>query len=122
MHAEIYRSVKEAEAVLHTHSAFAAAFAVAGKPIPEILPEMTAYLKSGVPVCEYAPAGSLRLAETVAETLKLSPACLMRNHGLTVYGESPYSAYMRAVCAEEAAKIFIFSGLTGKVEVTPSAD
>ncbi|MCL1828763.1 MAG: class II aldolase/adducin family protein [Oscillospiraceae bacterium] len=123
MHALIYRAVKEAKAVLHTHSAFAAAFAVAGQAVPELLPETALYLKGGVPVCGYAPAGTFELAKIVSETLKTSTACLMRNHGVAVYGQNPKNAYMRAVCAEETAKICFYAKLLagGEACMTPQA-
>ena len=114
LHAAIYRNIEGAKAVLHTHSSYATAFAVVGKPIPEILIEMTLFLNGKVPVCGFAPAGTQQLADMAADTLKTSPACLMQNHGVAAYGDDIKTAYLRATYVEDAARIYSHARMLGE--------
>ncbi len=113
LHAEFYRSKEEVNAVVHTHSVYATAFAVAHKTIPQILIEMKVFLKGGVPLAPYAPNGSLELARNTVSVIGDKGACLMENHGVVAVGENLEKAYTRATYTEEAAKIYILSKTLG---------
>lgn len=113
LHAQIYKTLTDVRAVLHTHSPYATAFAVTGQPIPEILVEMTLFLGGAVPLAPFAPSGSQRLAELTAETLKAAPACLIQNHGVAAVGATMEKAYLRAAYVEDAAKIYCTAATIG---------
>lgn len=113
LHAEFYRSKKEVNAVVHTHSVYATAFAVAHMAIPQILIEMKVFLKGGVPLAPYAPNGSLELARNTVSAIEDKGACLMENHGVVAVGENLEKAYTGATYTEEAAKIYILSKSLG---------
>ena len=58
MHAEIYRHLSHANAVVHTHSPYASSFAVNHQEIPVVLIEMIPFLKGKLEVSPYAQQGS----------------------------------------------------------------
>ena len=69
MHAEIYRQLPEVGAIVHTHSPYAASFAVLHKEIPVILIEMIPFLKGSVEVSPYAPVSYTHLDVYKRQTL-----------------------------------------------------
>ena len=56
MHLEVFRRMKTVNAVVHTHSPYATAFAVVHRRIPQVLIEMIPFLGGDVPLAEYAPS------------------------------------------------------------------
>ncbi len=113
LHAELYRTKKEVNSVVHTHSPYATAFAAVRKPIPLILIEMKVWLNGEVPVAEYAPNGSLEVAQNTAKAIGDKGACLMANHGAVAVGENLKKAYIRAAYTEDAAKICLLAMSAG---------
>ena len=83
MHLMIYKTRPAVMAVAHTHSMYASVFAVLGKEIPAVVYEaMVLGLKTGViPVAPYGRPGSMELAESVIEPVKISDALLLARHG-----------------------------------------
>jgi len=57
MHTAIYRDQPETGCVIHTHSPFATAFAVAGRPIEGWTEGFGIFGIEGVPVAAYGPRG-----------------------------------------------------------------
>lgn len=106
MHAEIYKNMPEVNAAVHTHSPYATAFAACRKEIPYFLIEMMPFLGGSVPVSDFAPPGTAELGINAVISLKNRNACLLANHGVLAVGGSIEQAYIRAVYAEDAAKIF----------------
>ncbi|MGN0673662.1 MAG: class II aldolase/adducin family protein [Anaerovoracaceae bacterium] len=97
LHSRIYNSFPEADAIIHTHSAASSAYAVAGKDIT--------WDGHTIACAEYALAGTPELAERVYEASSRSSfGCLMRSHGLIVYGTSLEDAFNKAVLTENAAE------------------
>ena len=105
MHLEIYKKCKHANAILHSHSPFATAYAVMNKEIPFILAEMGYWTDGAIPVSKFAKMGSLELGQNAAETLMNRRTCLLQNHGVLAIGENIKDAYLRAIYIEDAAQI-----------------
>lgn len=110
MHCEIYRRMPEVNAIVHTHSPYATAFAVVREPIPAILIEMIPFLGGAVPLADYAPPGTVELGETVVRALGSDRfGCLMANHGVVTVADTIDRAYLRAEYVEDAAKICAYA-------------
>ena len=77
MHAEIYKNYPAYNAIVHTHSSFATAFAVSRKKIPLILIEMEPFLGGEIEVAPFEPSGSLELARSILPYLKRTNSCLL---------------------------------------------
>lgn len=105
MHAQIYRHKPEVRAVVHTHSPYATSFAVINKPIPLVLIEMIHFLGGDLRVAPVAVQGSDEVGLNCIPALEGRFACLMGNHGVAAVGKNLDEAYIRAVYAEDAAKI-----------------
>jgi L-fuculose-phosphate aldolase len=88
---------------------YASVFAVLGKEIPAVVYEaMVLGLKTGViPVAPYGRPGSMELAESVIEPVKISDALLLARHGALAVDEKDIeSAYLKANYIEEFAEIY----------------
>ena len=71
MHLYIYKERKDIRAIVHTHARYSTAFSIMNKPIRPIVYECAYLGKTGtVPVAPYGRAGTVDLAEKVAEVMK----------------------------------------------------
>lgn len=122
MHAEIYKHLSHAGAVVHTHSPYATSFAVTHQEIPVILIEMIPFLKGKLEVSPYAEQGSAQVGLNAVPILKRRNACLMENHGVVAIGETLDQAYINSVYAEDTAKIYHMAKLNGQPVVIPEYD
>ncbi len=97
LHANIYKERKEIKAVVHTHSPYATAFAVANMPIPMILVEMLPSIGDTVQVAGFALPGDEKVGIEAVKALEGRKGCLLKNHGAVAIGEEIESAYITAV-------------------------
>ena len=118
-HAAIYLSRKDVGAVMHTHSPYASAVAVAGLAIPPIVDEMVIILGGGIEVTEYASPSSEDLAANIVTGLGNRKAVLVRNHGLVGVGKTPSEALYICSMVEHLAQIFISASKLGKISTLP---
>lgn len=115
VHLALYNARRDAAAVVHTHSVFACALAVAGRPLPPILEEMVQLVGGEVPVARYARAGTVDLAAAAVEALGAGNAVLLANHGLVGLGRDVAEAYQVCVVVEKAARVFAWASVMGGV-------
>src|SRR5487761_1523743 len=89
-HAYVYRHMPEVGGVVHTHSAYATAWAARGEPIPCVITAMADEFGGGVPLGPFALIGSDEIGRGVVATLDghRSPAVLMRSHGVFTIGST----------------------------------
>lgn len=102
MHLELYRARPDIHAILHTHPPHTMAFALLGKAIPPLTPELKLRVGS-VAIVKYRPPGSKELASEVATKLRGS-AAVLEKHGLVTVGQTPLDALHVAEAVEEAAR------------------
>lgn len=104
MHIAAYETRMDANAVVHTHSPYATAFAVKGIPVSPVATEAFFYGKN-VELAEYAESGSLQLAANIKEPIKKADVCLLKNHGVLVVADTIENALLKAFYLEDVAKI-----------------
>src|SRR5580692_769512 len=115
-------ALPEVGCVLHTHSPYATAYAVAQRRIGCWIEAMAMFgLAEGVPVAGYGARGS---AEAVAKIRSAAipgvPAVLLANHGVLIFHRTPDLAILAGSVVEEAAQAGLNSqGLGGPVEIPP---
>lgn len=114
MHLAIYEAYDKYEAIVHTHSTIATAFAVARVDIPLILIEMKPYLGGELKVAPFAPAGSKELGEVIIPYLDEVNSTLLANHGAVSCGKTIEDAFLAAEYVEDAAKIYYHALQIGK--------
>ena len=120
MHLAIYRARPDVRSIIHTHSIYASAAAVAGKAIPPILDEMIISIGGQVEVAEYGFPGSDELAGNVVRALGDRRAVLLRNHGLCTAAGSPEEALAIAVLVERVTQIFFAAEAAGGAITLPN--
>ena len=120
MHTAMYLDRPDVGCVLHTHSPFATAFAVAHRPIGCWIEALAMFgLADGVPVAAYGPRGSEQAVANIRAALRPGvPAVLLANHGVLVFHRTPELAVLVGGVIEEAAQAAInASALGGPVEI-----
>ncbi len=120
MHTAMYADRPDVGCVLHTHSPYATAYAVARRPIGCWVEALAMFgLPQGVPVAGYGPRGSDEaIAHIRAAVQPGVPAVLLANHGVLVFHRTPDLAIMTGGIVEEAAQAGInASGIGGPVEI-----
>ena len=122
MHTAMYADHRDVGCVLHTHSPFATAYAVARRPIGCWVEALAMFgLAAGVPVAGYGPRGSAEAVANIrAAVIPGVPAVLLANHGVLVFHRTPELAILVGGVVEEAAQAGInASALSGPVEISP---
>jgi L-ribulose-5-phosphate 4-epimerase len=120
MHTAMYEDSPEVGCVLHTHSPFATAFAVAHQPIDCWIEALAMFgLADGVPVAGYGPRGSEQAVANIRAAVRPGvPAVLLANHGVLVFHRTPDLAVLVGGVVEEAAQAAINArALGGPVEI-----
>ncbi len=105
-HAAIYRAMPTVGGIVHTHSAYATAFAALGREIPCVLTAMADEFGGPIPCGGFARIGGEEIGLEVVRVLEgqRSPAALMRNHGVFAIGATPAAAVKAAIMCEDVAR------------------
>ena len=122
MHTALYTDHPEVGCVLHTHSPYATAYAVARRPIGCWVEALAMFgLPDGVPVAGYGPRGSDEAVANIRAAVTPGvPAVLLANHGVLVFHRTPELAILIGGVVEEAAQAGINAvGLGGPAEIEP---
>lgn len=121
MHTVIYQENGATGCVIHTHSPFATAFAVAGRPI-ECWSEAAARfgMEEGVPVAAYGPRGSDESVRNIRDVLTpRSKAVLLANHGILAFDRGADETVRVCVALEETAQLALYASAIGGPRVIP---
>jgi len=114
MHLAVYKSKKDANAIVHAHPVFATAFTATKNRInTDLTAEARAILGDPLFV-PYALMGTVQLAGLVAESITRSDILLLQNHGILTTGTSILQAFDKIEVLENAAKMTLIVGITGK--------
>jgi L-ribulose-5-phosphate 4-epimerase len=122
MHTAMYADHPDVGCVLHTHSPYATAYAVARRPIGCWIEALAMFgMADGVPVAGYGPRGSAEaIAHIRAAVIPGVPAVLLANHGVLVFHRTPELAILAGGVVEEAAQASINAvALGGPAEIEP---
>ena len=120
MHTALYQDDPSVGCVIHTHSPFATAFAVAQRPIGCWIEALAMFgLPDGVPVAAYGPRGSDQAVANIRAAVTPGvPAVLLANHGVLVFHRTPDLAILVGGVVEEAAQTAIrAASIGGPVEI-----
>ncbi|HET9092038.1 MAG TPA: class II aldolase/adducin family protein [Acidimicrobiales bacterium] len=115
MHTAMYADQADVGCVIHTHSPFATAYAVAHRPIGCFVEALAMFgLPDGVPVAAYGPRGSEQAVANIRAAVRPGvPAVLLANHGVLVFHRTPELAIMVGGVVEEAAEAGIHAAAIG---------
>jgi L-fuculose-phosphate aldolase len=118
-HLAAYRARADLGAVIHSHSPFASALAVAGLDLPPILDEQVVALGGSVPCAEFGMSGSDDLGEKAMRAMADGRAVLLRQHGVLGVGKDLEEAIAVVTQVERTAKIYLLARLLGDVPSLP---
>lgn len=104
-HAEIYQQRSDVNAIVHVHSTYATAFAVARRSIPVIMEETAQVIGHEILTAPYAMCGSRELAVNAVQALGSGKAVLLANHGLVAVGKNISDALRVCYISEETARV-----------------
>ena len=119
LHLGIYRARANVNAVIHTHSTYASALAVAGRGLPVITDEQVVYLGGEIRCAPYAPSGSPEQAQAAAEALGDRSAALLQNHGALGTGKDLAAAFSACELLEKYAEVYLLARAFGEPEPLP---
>jgi L-ribulose-5-phosphate 4-epimerase len=118
-HLYIYRHRPEVNGVVHTHSNYATAFAALGKPIPVYLTAQADEFGGPIPCGGFALIGGEEIGKVVVESIGVSPAVLLKNHGVFTLGPTGAAALKAAVMVEDIARTIWLALQIGQPEEIP---
>ncbi|HEX3197253.1 MAG TPA: L-ribulose-5-phosphate 4-epimerase [Propionibacteriaceae bacterium] len=115
-HAYVYKHMPWVNGVVHTHSAYATAWAARGEPIPCVLTMMADEFGGEIPIGPFALIGDDSIGAGIVETLRShrSRAVLMQSHGPFTVGSTAEDAVKTAVLCEEVARTVHISRQLGE--------
>jgi L-ribulose-5-phosphate 4-epimerase len=123
MHAAIYQTRPDVNAVVHTHQVYASTLALIKKPIPALFDEQARFLGSSVKIIPYAPSGTVKLRDVIAKHVcDHNNAYLMQNHGALCLGHDLERAAHNVEVLEKCALTYLLALCTGnRVTRLPAA-
>ncbi|MFZ7104516.1 MAG: class II aldolase/adducin family protein [Peptococcaceae bacterium] len=122
LHLEIYRARSDVNAVIHTHSLYAGAYAAARKEILPLIEDMAQVIGGTVEVAEYALPGTAELAQNAVKALGIKGAVLLANHGAVGVGKDLEEAFKACLLLEKTAHIGIAAAVLGEPHVLSARD
>jgi L-fuculose-phosphate aldolase len=108
-HLDITRARAEVGAIVHAHSTFATALAIARKEIPACHYMIAAAGGSTIRCGTYATYGTKELSDAALQALEGRSACLLANHGMIATGPNLDKAMWLAVELETIARQYVVS-------------
>ena len=118
-HLYIYRNRADVNGIVHTHSTFATAFAVVGKPIPPVLTAICDEFGGEIPLGGFAPIGNEAIGMEVIRSIGKRSAIIMQNHGVFTIGKTAKSAVKSAVMVENVAQTVFYAMQLGELIPIP---
>jgi len=103
-HLYLYSHCPDLGGVVHTHSNYAASFAVLGRSIPAYLTAIADEFGPEIPCCPYADNIGDHIGEAILRHRNSAPAVLLAHHGAFTFGATPRAALKAAVMLEDVAK------------------
>jgi L-fuculose-phosphate aldolase len=122
LHSAIYQARPDVQAIVHTHSIFASACAVARRAIPPIIEDLVQLAGGEIEVAAYALPGTKELAANAVQALGNKNAVLLANHGVIGCGQSLDEALTACELVEKAAQIYIYANQLGEAVVLSDED
>jgi ribulose-5-phosphate 4-epimerase/fuculose-1-phosphate aldolase len=110
MHAAVYQTRADVNAVIHTHQVFPSTLAIIQAPIPALFDEQVRFLGRSVDIIPYAPSGTALLKNAIAKRIgNHHNAYMMANHGALVFGHNLERAHHNVDVLEKCALAYLLA-------------
>ena len=103
-HIYLFKNDPTINAVVHTHSNYATAFAAAHRSIPCVLTAISDEFGGEIPCAPYIDNEGDHIGEAIMKYRGRGPAILLGNHGVFAWGETVERALKAAIMIEDVAK------------------
>jgi L-ribulose-5-phosphate 4-epimerase len=122
-HLYVYRHRPEIGGIIHTHSNYAASFALLGRSIPVYLTALADEFGEEIPCAPYVDNQADHIGQAIIQYMgKKAPAILLAQHGAFAWGPTPRDALKAAVMLEDVAKTVHLALLLGQPEPLPEEE
>ncbi|SRR5579885_1972106 len=121
-HLDIVRARPEVGAVVHAHSTYATALAIAGREIPAMHYMIAACGGPSVRLAPYATYGTKELSDNALKALEGRTCCLLANHGMIATGPNLKRAMWLAIELETLARQYYLTLAIGGPKILPDAE
>jgi len=115
LHLAIYIARDDVQGIVHTHSAYATAMAVARREIPGAVEDLVQIVGGNVRVNEYALPGTEQLGINTVKAMNGRNAVLLANHGMLGVGRDLEEAFRVCQVVEKSAQVTLLAQLMGGV-------
>lgn len=122
MHIQAYKIRPDVDAVIHDHSTYATAYAVAGKPIRTKAFAEVLEIFQEIPVVPYGTPGTSAIADGFSKYLPDYNIVLLENHGVLAVAPNLQYALAMAEAVEKTAHILILAELLGGEKPLPDEE
>ena len=110
MHAAIYQTRPDVNAIVHTHQAYVSTLALINVSIPALFDEQSRFLGRSVEIIPYAPSGTGLLRNTIAKHVRdHNNAYIMQNHGALCFGHDIERAEHNVEILEKCALSYLLA-------------
>jgi L-fuculose-phosphate aldolase len=119
LHLAAYKSKSNIRSVIHAHSPYATAYAIANKPIEtKAYTEMIA-LFDKIPLARYGTPSTDQISIGFEEYIDKYDIILLANHGIVTVGTDLYNAFFKLEAAESMAKTLLLTKMLGGEKELP---
>jgi ribulose-5-phosphate 4-epimerase/fuculose-1-phosphate aldolase len=110
LHAAVYVTRPDVNAVVHTHQVYASTLALINAPIPALFDEQVRFLGRSVEIIPYAPSGTGFLKNALVKHIKNHHnAYIMQNHGALCFGHDVERAAHNVAILEKCALAYLLA-------------
>jgi L-fuculose-phosphate aldolase len=122
LHLAAYKLRGDLRAVIHSHSPYATAFAIAGRPIAtKAYPEMLVIFGQ-IPIVEYGTPSTNAICAGIHRCIHEYDVFLLANHGIVAVGANLWDVYFRMEAAESIAKTLLLAEQAGGAVDLPDSE
>lgn len=119
MHLAAYRARADVGSVIHSHSIYASALAIAGEDLPPLIDEQVVTLGGGIKCAEWGMSASEDLAQKAVAALDFRRSVLLRSHGALSVGKTLEEVLDVCSLLERMSQIYILARSMGNIEKLP---
>ncbi len=119
LHLEIYKNRPDVLAIIHTHSTYCTAMAIARKSIPASSDDLIQSVGGNVRVSEFRLPGSIEIGVEAVKALRDRNAVILANHGLIAVAKDLKEAMkITHICEKSAHATLLAQLIGGPVELS----
>ena len=115
LHLALYNARTDIGAIVHTHSPYATAMAVARREIPGAVEDLVQIVGGNVRVNIYALPGTEQFGINTVKAMEGRQAVLLANHGMLGAGRNLEEAFRVCQVVEKSAQVTLLAQLMGGV-------